>query len=113
MSFFERYFHRPQQLFARRLNFQVHLWIGIILTLYFIVIGVTGSILVFRPELERLCGLKLWQEVRAGTPRADIASVVENLKIAYPRSRVVSVDAPTEHDATFVAVLQAGAGGSR
>lgn len=110
MSFFERYFRRPQQLFARRLNFQVHLWIGIVLTLYFIVIGVTGSILVFRPELERLCGLKLWQEVRAGTPRADIASVVENLKIAYPRSRVVSVDAPTEHDATFVAVL-AGRGG--
>ena len=110
MSFFERYFRRPQQLAARRLNFQVHLWVGIILTLYFIVIGVTGSILVFRPELERLCGLKPWQEARAGTPTADIASVVENLKIAYPRSRVVSVDAPSEDDATFVAVL-AGRGG--
>ena len=61
MGFFQRYFHRPQQLAVRRLNFQVHLWVGIILTLYMIVIGVTGSILVFRPELERLCGLKPWQ----------------------------------------------------
>ena len=48
----------------RRLNFQVHLWVGIILTLYMIVIGVTGSILVFRPELERLFGLKPWQQIR-------------------------------------------------
>ncbi len=51
MSFLHRYFHRPQQVALRRLNFQVHLWVGIILTLYMVVIGVTGSILVFRPEI--------------------------------------------------------------
>jgi uncharacterized iron-regulated membrane protein len=110
LGFLQRYLRRPQQLFARRLNFQVHLWVGIILTLYFVVIGVTGSILVFRPELERLCGLKPWQEIRAGTPVADLAAVVDNLKIAYPHHRIVSVDTPSEEDATFVALL-AGRGG--
>ena len=105
MSFLQRYFHRPQQLAVRRLNFQIHLWVGIVLTLYMIAIGVTGSILVFRPELERLCGLKPWQNIRVKEPLADIATVVENLKAAYPRSRIVSVDAPTDDDATFVAVL--------
>ena len=44
MTFLQRYFHRPQQVAVRRLNFQVHLWVGIILTLYMIVIGVSGSI---------------------------------------------------------------------
>ncbi len=90
----------------RRLNFQVHLWVGIILTLYLVVIGVTGSILVFRPELERLFALKPWQETRAKAPLADILTVVANLRTAYPRYRIVSVDVPSENDATFVAVLQ-------
>ncbi len=106
MSFFHHYFHRPQQLLLRRLNFQVHLWVGIILTLYMIAIGVTGSILVFRPELERLCGLKPWQGIRTNGSIADIATVVANLKAAYPRSHIVSVDAPAVDDATFVAVVQ-------
>jgi uncharacterized iron-regulated membrane protein len=105
LSFLQRYIHRPQQLAVRRFNFQVHLWVGIILTLYMIVIGVTGSILVFRPELERLCGLKPWQNIRTREPVADITAVVENLKAAYPGSHIVSVDTPSETDATFVAVL--------
>lgn len=107
MGFFQRYLRRPQQLAVRRLNFQLHLWIGIVLTLYLIVIGVSGSILVFRPELERLCGLKPWQGIRGEQPLADIATVVENLRAAYPRCRIVSVTAPSENEATFVAVLEA------
>jgi uncharacterized iron-regulated membrane protein len=106
VGFLQRYYRRPQQLGARRLNFQVHLWAGIILTLYLVVIGITGSILVFRPELEQLSGLKPWQGIRVKEPLADIATVVENLRAAYPRYRIVSVDVPTENDATFVAVLQ-------
>jgi uncharacterized iron-regulated membrane protein len=106
MSFLHHYFHRPQQVAMRRLNFQVHLWVGIILTLYMVVIGVTGSALVFRPELERLCGLKPWQNIRVREPVADIGDVIDNLKAAYPRLRIVSVDAPAEEDATFVAVLE-------
>ncbi len=106
MSFLQRYIHRPQQLAVRRLNFQVHLWVGIILTLYMIMIGVTGSILVFRPELERLFSLKPWQDVRGKEPLADITTVVDNLKAAYPRSHIVSVDAPSEDNATFVAVVE-------
>ncbi len=106
MGFFERYFRRPQQLAVRRVNFQVHLWIGIILTLYMIGIGVTGSILVFRSELERLCGLKPWQDIKVKRPIADIATVVDNLRAAYPRGRIVSVEAPGENEATFVAVVE-------
>src|ERR1700735_3615252 len=99
MGFIERYVRRPQQLAVRRLNFQVPLWVGIIFTLYLLVIGVTGSILVFRAELERLCGLKPWQDIRVDGPIADITSVIEKLHAAYPRSHIVSVDPPSDTDA--------------
>ena len=69
-------------------------------------IGVTGSILVFRPELERLCGLKPWQQIRTTGPIADLAAVIDNLQAADPRARIVSVDTPGPDNATFVAVLQ-------
>jgi uncharacterized iron-regulated membrane protein len=110
VGFFERYFRRPQQVAIRRLNFQVHLWVGIIITLYMVMIGVTGSLLVFRTEIAALTGSKPWQQMRTSAPPADIVKVVENLQAAYPRARIVSVDAPGESDATFVALL-AGPGG--
>jgi uncharacterized iron-regulated membrane protein len=110
VGLFERYYRRPQQVGLRRLNFQVHLWAGIVVTLYLIVIGVSGSVLVFRPEIERLFGLRPWQRVLAGAPVADLATVVENLKTAYPDSRIVSVDAPGAENATFVAVVESHKG---
>jgi uncharacterized iron-regulated membrane protein len=110
LSLLQRFYRRPQQVAIRRLNFQVHLWAGIILTLYLIAIGVSGSILVFRPELEQLCGLKPWQRIQPEKPLADIVTVVENLKDAYPRSRIVSVNTPDDDNATFVAVLEGRSG---
>jgi uncharacterized iron-regulated membrane protein len=83
----------------------VHLWAGIVVTLYVVIIGFSGSMLVFRPEIERLCGLKPWQGMFTEGPVADLAAVVENLKAAYPGGRIVSVDAPGPEEATFVAVV--------
>ncbi len=51
MGFFQSFVRRPQQVALRRLNFVIHLWVGIVLAIYLIVIGVTGSILVFQSEM--------------------------------------------------------------
>jgi len=45
--------HHPRKLWLRRALFQIHLWIGVLLSLYVIVIGLTGSILVFEDEIRR------------------------------------------------------------
>ncbi len=90
----------------RRANFQVHLWLGILLSLYLILIGLTGSILVFRVELETLIGLKPWHNLPAVEPFADTTAVIANVTEAYPAGRIVSVLTPTENDPTFVAVVQ-------
>ena len=103
MNFLRRFFQHPQQLWLRRVNFQVHLWIGIVLALYLIVIGVTGSILVLRIELG---GEAPWQNFKASAPLADIDTVVRNLNAAYPRSRIIQVMAPWASDHTFVARVQ-------
>ena len=106
MNFLRQFFRRPQSLTVRRVNFQLHLWAGIILALYLIVIGVTGSVLVLRAELETLSGLKPWHEIKAAEPFAAIATVTGNLRAAYPNMRIISVMAPAGNDSTFVAILQ-------
>lgn len=45
------FLRRPHSVFLRKAAFQIHLWVGVILALYFIVIGISGSILVFRHEI--------------------------------------------------------------
>ena len=44
---------QPQKVWLRRALFQVHLWSGISLGLYILMISVTGSVLVYRNELYR------------------------------------------------------------
>jgi len=53
MGFFTRAYRQPQGLWIRKAMFQVHLWIGIAVGLYVVVVCVTGSVLVFRRELMR------------------------------------------------------------
>ena len=45
---------RPQRIWLRRALFQIHLWSGLGLGLYLIVVTVTGSALVFHWEIEAL-----------------------------------------------------------
>jgi len=42
--------HNPRKLWLRRALFQIHLWAGIFLSLYIVVIALTGAILVFEDE---------------------------------------------------------------
>ena len=51
MTAWEQWVHRPQSHWVRKALFQVHLWSGICLGLYVIVISVTGSAAVFNSEL--------------------------------------------------------------
>ena len=43
--------HHPRRLWLRKALFQVHLWLGILLSLYVIVIGLSGATLVFEDEI--------------------------------------------------------------
>ena len=49
---------QPQNVWLRRALFQVHLWTGLAIGLYIVMLSVTGSVLVYRNELDRLFATK-------------------------------------------------------
>jgi len=50
-SVWQRWLRQPQNVWLRKALFQVHLWSGIGIGLYVLMISVTGSVLVYRNEL--------------------------------------------------------------
>ena len=53
MNYGQRWIWRPQSVWLRKAAFQAHLWSGILIGLYVLLVSVTGSVLVFRNELFR------------------------------------------------------------
>jgi len=56
---------KPRRLWWRKAIFQIHLWVGLVLCLYVLIIGVTGSILVFESEIEHAVYSHLWSSLSA------------------------------------------------
>src|SRR5216110_53667 len=50
MTYWQRWISHPQTAWLRKATFQLHLWSGIGIGLYVLVISVTGSIVVYRNE---------------------------------------------------------------
>ncbi len=53
MTFWQRWVRQPRSVFLRKACFQVHLWLGLALGLYVVVLCLSGSALVFRREMNR------------------------------------------------------------
>jgi uncharacterized iron-regulated membrane protein len=53
MSAWQRWLRQPQTTTLRKVLFQVHLWIGVALGLYILVMSVSGTLLIYRIELAR------------------------------------------------------------
>jgi uncharacterized iron-regulated membrane protein len=53
MTVWQRWLRQPQRVWLRKALFQVHLWSGIGVGLYILMISLTGSLLVYRNELYR------------------------------------------------------------
>jgi uncharacterized iron-regulated membrane protein len=51
MGIWKNWVHQPQRVWLRRAAFQIHLWSGMAIGLYIVMLSVTGSALVYRREL--------------------------------------------------------------
>jgi uncharacterized iron-regulated membrane protein len=58
---------RPHSTAARRLLFQLHVWMGLLAGLYLTVVCVTGAALVFRIDMQRACARHGWPTSREAT----------------------------------------------
>jgi uncharacterized iron-regulated membrane protein len=98
--------HRPKQLWLRRALFQVHLWAGLIVGLYIIVIGLSGSVLVFQDELEALGE----PAVEAASPgrQMDILAVADIMRKSRPAAVLHTVLTPVPERPTFRGYVMEG-----
>ena len=87
MSYWDRWVRQPQTVWLRKALFQIHLWSGIGVGLYLVVIGVTGSVLVFRSEL-RQTFMPQPQYVEAVGERMSEEQILEAAQRAYPDATV-------------------------
>ena len=108
MSVLGTYLVHPRRLWVRRAIFQVHLWVGVGLAGYVVVIALTGSLLVFKNELNRAA---LPRDLNGYEARrvAPIAVAVERFRAAYPGAVVGELTMPSEAMPVFqLAATDAG-----
>jgi len=81
-------------LTVRRASYLAHLWLGLILGLYFVVIGITGSLLIFGRELDVWLNPGLLT-VAPGGERAPLSKVLAEFEKAYPDAKPSYINYPT------------------
>lgn len=105
-TFWQRAVRQPQQLFLRKALFQIHLWTGIIVGLYIIAIGISGSILVFKEELMPRPRLSVpTVDLRACTPEKLLA-VVARVEQAFPGKDAFLTACPQEANPLFLTTIR-------
>ncbi|HEV7968848.1 MAG TPA: PepSY-associated TM helix domain-containing protein [Candidatus Acidoferrales bacterium] len=86
----EKWKRRPQNVWLRKALFQVHLWTGIGLGLYVLLMSVTGSAVVFRRELTRALAREPRVAAGPGAPMSE-DKLKQVAKLAYPDYQVTRV----------------------
>lgn len=104
MSFFGNLLHHPRRLLLRRAVFQVHLWLGLLLSLYLILISLSGALLVYHDTLTRSTlpsGLAPYDRAHV----ASVPAVMASARSAFPGAVVTSLNVPSRRMPVFVLEL--------
>jgi uncharacterized iron-regulated membrane protein len=89
----------------RRLLLTLHLWLGCVAALLFIILGVTGSVMVFEEEIDRALNSKMtW--VRPAGPRLPLTQIKAELEGSHPGFEVQGFEIPLRDDVSWFAFLQ-------
>jgi uncharacterized iron-regulated membrane protein len=99
----------PQRVFLRRVIFQIHLWAGVLLAVYAIVIGLTGSALVFKDQIERATQPSLYH-VAPGPRQLTLDDTVRRIQSAHPGWIAFALRDFDQRDEATTVLLRATAG---
>ena len=102
-SGWQRWIRNPQLLRWRGALVQVHLWIGLLLGIYIVVLSVSGSLSVLRPDVHR------WfvpRTVAAEGTRLTGDALQDAVRRAYARYEVTNVFERRRPDAPVMVTLQ-------
>jgi uncharacterized iron-regulated membrane protein len=90
MEIWHRWVRQPQRVWLRRAAFQIHLWIGLAIGLYIVMLSITGSALVYRNELDRYLATPR-PEFDPDAPRLTTEQLRAAAEKAYPGYTITSV----------------------
>jgi uncharacterized iron-regulated membrane protein len=91
MPSWRKWSRRPQTVWLRRIAFQIHLCTGVLLSLYVILLSLTGTVLVYRVELTR--ALDVRRPVFDPSARSLSADELRDAAArVFPDHAVVNVD---------------------
>lgn len=94
--------HHPRKLWLRRALFQIHLWVGVLLSLYIIVIGLTGSILVFGDEIRHVSFRNVSFDSEHVVP---IDALIEKTKKSFPSAHLAFITPPQKENPQWALYL--------
>src|SRR5438445_207975 len=85
----------------RRLVFNFHLYAGLAAGLFLVLSGLTGSMIVFREEIEELMHPELLETV-VRDEQVPVQKVVDTARQAYPQDKLLSIRMPRAPQQTYL-----------
>jgi uncharacterized iron-regulated membrane protein len=82
----------------------LHRWVGLLMAIFLVIVGVTGSLLAFNNELEHVFAPQLFAKPRPGLEPLDLATLAERSCGLVPHARCggVTINEPDQAMATYV-----------
>jgi uncharacterized iron-regulated membrane protein len=99
MSSFQRILDRPGTVAARRWLFQAHLWVGLAAGLVISILGLSGSMIVFRQEIYRRANTPLMRVEPTGAPRS-LEEQADQVLGANPGAQIDFIELPRDAQET-------------
>lgn len=96
----------PKQTRLRRVVFQIHLWLGLIIGTYLLVMSFTGAYLLFVDELSLANHPSWYRTSNPGRPALGVDEVLASVHAAYPGQRVYRLYAPSRARDTYIVIIE-------
>ena len=106
MTLWQGWLQRPQSVWIRKVLFQIHLWMGIGLGVYVVVISISGSAIVYSRDIHRRGHYRTIVVTDSSGPRMQTEELQRRVRQAYPGYDLLSVTEPEKPDQPDVAILQ-------
>jgi len=74
-------------MLTRRLWLLMHRYAGLLMACFLVVVGLTGSLLAFRNEIDRVASPRFYAKPQPGVPRLDFATLTGRAEAAVPQGQ--------------------------
>lgn len=105
MNLLRQLYDQPKRLRLRGWVFQAHLWTGAAIGIYAGVIGLSGSALMFRDEIQAVAVERALPPITAGESMISADSAAGAIREAVPGGHIATLYFPDERTGSYVAVV--------